>query len=133
MSAFVFDASAVVELFVGAQPHPQLRSRALTGDNAAPELIDLEGAQTLRRLVHTGQLAKAHGAVAIRQVREAPITRVSHRGLLARVWELRDAITAYDAAYIALAERLEVPLLTCDARLGRANGHRAEVIVYPLS
>jgi len=56
-----------------------------------------------------------------------------HRPLLSRIWELRDSVSAYDACYVALAERLGVPLLTCDARLGRSHGHHAEVVVYPRS
>lgn len=124
------DASALVELFVGSSPDAELRRRALTGDNSAPELIDLEGAQTIRRFVRAGQISDAHGRVALNQVRDAPLTRVTHRALLARVWELRDSVTAYDASYIALAEQLDVPLLTCDAKLGRAHGHDAEVVLY---
>lgn len=61
------------------------------------------------------------------------ITRFTHRPLLGRVWKLRDSVATYDAAYIALAETLGVPLLTCDARLGRAHGHGAEILVYPRS
>ena len=65
------------------------------------------------------------------KLRAAP--RTAHRPLLPRVWELRDAITVYDAAYVALAEQFDVPLLTCDAKLGGSNGHRAEIVVYPRS
>ena len=133
VSEYVFDSSALVEIFVGASPDAELRRRALTGVNSAPELIDLEGAQTIRRFVRSGQISSAHGRAALNQVRDAPLTRVAHRALLDRVWELRDSITAYDASYIALAEQLGVPLLTCDAHLGRAHGHDAEVIIYRTS
>lgn len=56
-----------------------------------------------------------------------PIERHAHEPLLPRIWELRDAMTAYDGAYIALAEALGAPLLTCDGRLARAQGHRATI------
>lgn len=130
---FVIDASAVVELFLGAAPDRQLRHQALTGAGGTPEVLDLDVLHTMRRLVRSGSLPDAEGAAAVRRVQDAPIVRVSHRGLLTRIWQLRDSITAYDAAYIALAEQLAAPLLTCDARLGRAHGHDAEVIVYPRS
>lgn len=133
MTDYVIDASALVDLFVGTDPDRQLRARAMTGDNGSPELLDIEAAQTIRRLVRRGELTLDDGTAAVRQVQDAPITRVSHRALLSRIWELRDMITAYDAAYIALAEQLDVPLLTCDSRLGRAHGHGAEVVVYARS
>lgn len=62
-----------------------------------------------------------------------PVTRAPHRPLLRRVWELRHSIRPYDAAFVALAERLDVPLVTCDARLAKSNGHTAEVELYPIS
>jgi predicted nucleic acid-binding protein len=66
----------------------------------------------------------SEGGAALRDIGETPITRAPHRPLIARVWELRDSLTPYDAAYVALAEQLDVPLFTCDARLGRAHGHQ---------
>jgi predicted nucleic acid-binding protein len=75
----------------------------------------------------------AERAQAVHDIGQTPISRTAHRPLLSRVWELRDSITAFDASCIALAEQPDVPLLTCDARLGRARGHDAEVIVYPRS
>lgn len=131
MTAFVLDASALLELCIGSAPDVDLVRRVRTGNGAAPELIDVEAVHVLRRLERTVDGAILGTAVPL--VRDAPIARVPHRPLLDRIWELRHAITAYDAAYIALAEQLDVPLLTCDARLGRAHGHRAEVLVYPRS
>jgi predicted nucleic acid-binding protein len=133
MTDFVIDTSAAVELFGGREPDSDLRRTVLTGRGVAPELFDIEALSTLRRIVRTGALSTDEGSAVLQRVRVAPITRTTHRPLLSRIWELRDTLTAYDAAYVALAEQLAVPLLTCDARLGRAHGHRAEVVVYPRS
>jgi predicted nucleic acid-binding protein len=78
-----------------------------------------------------GRLDATQAELAAERVVAAPVTRITHRPLLHRVWELRDVLTAYDAVFVALAERLGVPLLTCDGRLGRAHGHRARVEIYP--
>lgn len=129
---FVLDASALVELAIGAAPADDLRRRVLVGRGAAPGLIDLEALQVLRRLRRDG-VSPTVVDRAVRQARDAPVDRMAHRPLLGRIWELRDNVTAYDASYVALAERLDVPLLTCDARLGRSSGHRAEIIAYPSS
>jgi predicted nucleic acid-binding protein len=130
---FVIDASAIIELITGPRPDQELRRTALTTQGAAPELIDLEAASMIRRAVISGQVPAEVGRTRLQAVSDTPITRTAHRPLLSRVWELRHAITAYDAAYVALAEQLGVPLLTCDAKLGGANGHRAEIVVYPRS
>jgi predicted nucleic acid-binding protein len=131
--SFVIDASALIELVSGEPPDEALRRTVLTGEGAAPELVDIEAASTIRRLVLSGLVPAEEGSEILHDVSETPISRTSHRPLLTRVWELRHAITAYDAAYVALAEQLDVPLLTCDARLGGSNGHRAEIVVYPRS
>ena len=133
MTSFVIDASALFEVVAGQAPAPDLRRRVLTGRGSAPELVDLEVLNTIRRLLRSRELEPEDADQAAMRVSSAPITRVTHRPLLNRVWQLRDSVTAYDAAYIALAERLGVPLLTCDARLGRTHGHDAEVLVYPRS
>ena len=133
MIGFVIDASALIELVSGNPPDTALRRTALTGTGAAPELVDIEAASTVRRMVLSGLMPAEEGRDVLHDVSRTPISRTSHRPLLTRVWELRHAITAYDAAYVALAERLDVPLLTCDAKLGGAIGHRAEILVYARS
>lgn len=130
MIDYVVDASVLVGLFAVRSAPVELRQRVATSSCAAPELIDLEAADVLRKLVIRGELPDVEGGDALRDVRDAPVLRVSHRHLIERVWELRQHITGYDASYVALAELLGRPLLTSDARLGRASGHRAEVVVY---
>ncbi len=134
MTTLVLDASVAIELFARDRIADRaLRRRVLTGRAAAPELLDLEVCNVLRRLVRRGELDRGNAAEALRDLREAPVLRVGHRQLIDRVWELRGQVSACDAVYLALAELFAVPLLTCDERLGRAHGHDARVEVYPRS
>jgi predicted nucleic acid-binding protein len=93
----------------------------------APYLIDVEVAQVLRRLVHAKELTPARGALALGDFAELIIERHPHHPLLGRIWSLRTSLSAYDAAYVALAEALAAPMLTCDDKLARAHGHSAKI------
>jgi predicted nucleic acid-binding protein len=125
----VADASAVLELLLRTPTGSIVETRLLRrGESVhAPALVDLEVAQVLRRYVTRGEMTLLRGKAAIDIMLAFPIQRYSHDALLARIWELRDNLTAYDAAYVALAEGLRAPLLTCDARLANAPGIRAVV------
>ena len=87
----------------------------------------------LRKLTLKGLLTDEQAEAALEHLLDTPITLIDHAPLARRTWELRHAVTAYDALYLALAEQLEVPLVTCDARLGVTSGHKADVEVYPIS
>lgn len=95
----------------------------------APELVDLEILSTLRRAARGGQLDERRSGQALDDLAALPLRRVSHQPLLSRVWELRDNLTAYDAAYVALAEALDALLLTADRAMGKVGGIRCEVEV----
>jgi len=95
-----------------------------------PHLLDVEVAQVLRRYAAAGNLTPERGLQALTDLADFPIHRYSHELLLPRIWELRQNVTAYDAAYLALAEALAAPLVTCDGRLASAPGHSVEVEVY---
>ncbi|WP_026372888.1 type II toxin-antitoxin system VapC family toxin [Agrococcus lahaulensis] len=124
----VLDASAAVSALLddGA-------ARSLLGTEAAhaPHLIDLEVASVLRRIVASGRIAADDGWAAIDAWRRIGVTRYAVTGLLPRIWELRDNLSAYDAGYVALAEALECPLATIDARISRAPGLRCPITVLP--
>lgn len=107
------------------------RARArLTGQALlAPEIVDLEVASVLRRQLLSGRLDDRRAALALADLVDLPLRRVAHRQLLGRCWELRDNLTVYDAAYVALAELAQVPLLTADRRLAGAPGLRCAVEV----
>jgi predicted nucleic acid-binding protein len=96
----------------------------------APHLLDVEVAQVLRRYSVAGNITPERGRQALTDLVDFPIHRSPHDVLLPRIWELRHNVTAYDAAYLALAEALAAPLVTCDARLASAPGHAARVEVY---
>jgi predicted nucleic acid-binding protein len=95
----------------------------------APHLLDVEVTQVLRRLVREKTVASHRADEAIGDLRDLRLTRYPHSVLLARIWQLRHTLSAYDAAYVALAEVLDAPLLTCDARIASASGHQASVEV----
>jgi predicted nucleic acid-binding protein len=109
----------------GDQARARLRGERLT----APELVDLEVISVWRRQVREGAVDARRAALALADLVALPLRRAAHRPLLARCWELRDNMTAYDASYVALAEALDVTLLTGDGRLARAVGPRCHIEV----
>lgn len=125
----VLDASALLELLLGTGRAERVGARALAPDERlhAPHLVDVEVVQVLRRLVQRKDITVSRAAHALDDFAALPVERHSHQDLLPRIWALRDSLTAYDAAYVALAEGLQAPLLTCDARLGRSHGHQARI------
>ena len=93
-----------------------------------PHLLDLELAQVLQRYSRHHILTGQRAAQAFGDFLDFPLIRYPHDPLLSRIWELRNNFTAYDAAYIALAEALSVPLVTCDAKLTTAPSHTANIV-----
>jgi predicted nucleic acid-binding protein len=93
----------------------------------APHLLDLEVAQVLRRLTQLKEITAVRAREALDDYAGLFVERGAHRELLQRIWQLRDSMTAYDGAYVALGEALDAPVLTCDAKLARSHGHRARV------
>lgn len=126
----VVDASAVVDLIAPLEPDPELRVKLAGQDLHAPHVLDVEVLSALRRFVKRGTLTAERAADARVDLVASAIVRYPHAPLLSRAWELRDAMTAYDAVYIALAELLDAPLVTCDARLARSTGHRAQIELF---
>jgi predicted nucleic acid-binding protein len=126
----VVDTSAVVAALTGRPPVAGLAERLGADDLAAPHLLDVELLHALRRLVLGGRLGEDRAADARDDFADLAIARYGHTALADRVWELRAGLTAYDATFVALAELLDAPLVTCDARLARAPGHRARVELF---
>ena len=127
----VLDASAALELLLATPAAGRIAARALAPRETlhAPHLIDLEVAQVLRRWERSGALAAARGEEALQDLADLPLQRYPHQVLLPRIWELRSNATAYDAAYLALAEALGAILLTRDRALASIPGHAARVEV----
>jgi predicted nucleic acid-binding protein len=127
----VVDASVAVDVLLRTPGAESAAERILADDASlhAPELIDIEVAQVLRRLVLQGGLYPPRAAEALELFAAFPLTRHSHASLMRRVWELRENITAYDAAYVALAEGLDATLVTRDKRLARVAKSRARIEV----
>jgi predicted nucleic acid-binding protein len=125
----VVDASVLVAHLTASEDHHSIGARLREGQLWAPHLVDAEVGHTLRRTVRVGELSDLAARAALDDLRELPLRRAHHGGLLDRAWSLRENVSFYDGLYIALAERLDLPLLTLDARLARAPGLRASVEV----
>ena len=130
----IVDTSAVLEALVAREPPPALMARlADDGDLHGPHLIDTEVLHALRRMSMSDDLTTERAADARSDFAELAIVRYPHEPLNDRVWELRHNLTAYDATFIALAETLAAPLITCDARLASAPGHDARIELFSAS
>jgi predicted nucleic acid-binding protein len=130
----VLDASAAVEVILNLpRAAPHLRARLVRGGETVhvPHVFDLEVLAAFRRHSLRGALPDRRSRRALRALEELRATRYSHVPLRRRIWELRENVTPYDAAYIALAEALRAPLVTVDAALAGAAGARAVVELYP--
>lgn len=127
----VVDTSALIEVLAGSQPDLGLVERlANDGDLQVPHLVDVECLHVLRRLVLAGHLSEERAQDARDSLAALTLERYPHPALADRMWELRHNLSAYDAAFVVLAERLDAPLVTCDARIAAAPGHRAAVEVF---
>lgn len=128
----VLDASAAVDwlLQTPAGQHIENRIYARNETLHAPHLLDLEVAQVLRRLVRQGVLAGRRADEALRDLLDLRLNRYAHLVFLPRIWELRHHLSAYDAAYVVLAEQLGAALVTRDRRLASSGGHAAAVEVF---
>ncbi len=125
----VIDASALLEVLLNTSASERVTER-LFGQNDtlhAPHLLDLEVALVLRRYTLSGEMDAERGEQALDDLDDLPLNRYPHDVFLLRIWALRRNLTAYDAAYVALAEALEAPLITRDAAIARASGHRAQI------
>jgi predicted nucleic acid-binding protein len=127
----VIDASALIEVLLATAVGVRLRGRLFREEETlhAPHLLDLEIVHVLRRLFLIRELQPDRAAQALAVLSGLRIVRHPHEPYISRIWQLRHSLTAYDAAYVALAEALDSPLITRDRRLASAHGHRARIEV----
>ena len=126
----VVDSSAIVDALTAVAGTEELRVRLSNEELHAPSLLDVEVVSVVRRLTLTGNMSASRGHDLLSDFDDLPIRRWPLAGVLRRrAFQLRDTISAYDAAYVVLAESLDCPLLTRDARLARAGGHGVPIEV----
>jgi len=125
----VLDASAAVEWLLRTPAGEALGRQLISSAETlhAPHLIDVEVAQVMRRYVLNGIVRADRAQMALQDLADLRIRRYPHPPLIDRVWQLRGNLTAYDAFYVALAERLDASLITRDSKLAAAPGHKARV------
>ena len=127
-NVIVVDASALaVALGDDGTDGQHARERLADETLVAPELVDLEVVSIWRRQVAAKLMGARRAAGAVADLADLPLHRSSHQPLLHRIWELRHVVTPYDAPYIALAEALDVVLVTADTRLSPASGVHCEI------
>ena len=127
----VLDASAAIEWLLQTSAGRRVEQRIFSQNESlhAPHLLDVEVMQVLRRLVRNSVLSVPRADQAITDFVDMRIARYPHSLLLPRIWQLRHNFSAYDAAYVALAEEIGAILLTRDGRLASASGHAARIQV----
>lgn len=118
----VTDASALVEVLLQMPAAAAVEAQLFDSGHTlhAPHLLDVEVTQVIRRHAASGRIAERRGWTALDLLIGMPIQRYPHDALLPRIWELRDNLSAYDAAYVALSEALDATLLTRDVKLAAA-------------
>ncbi|MDP8956850.1 MAG: type II toxin-antitoxin system VapC family toxin [Actinomycetota bacterium] len=129
----VVDASVVADFLVvrdetGAWAAEQVAS---ADSLHAPHLLDVEVTSVVRRWALAGEISSRRGRLALGDLADLRVTRYPTSPFVDRIWRLRENLTAYDAAYVALAEALGAPLLTTDRRLAAAGAHGARVVTFP--
>ena len=126
----VVDASCLCEALIGGPGAETIRERlAADTDHAAPHIVDVEVFGVVRREHLHGRLDRTEAAQAVEDLEDWPGERFGHRLLLARAWQLRDTVRGWDAMYVALAEALDVALVTTDRRLAAAEGPTCSIEV----
>jgi predicted nucleic acid-binding protein len=124
----VLDASAAVDLLLNIEPQADAIADRVTGDTLhAPHLIDAEVFQVVRNRTGRRVLSEWRAREALEDLRDLHLIRYPIAPLTERMWDMRENVSGFDAAYVALAEALEAPLLTTDRRLARTRGHAARI------
>ena len=128
----VLDASATVDWLLQTSAGQRIEHRMYSAGESlhAPHLLDIEVTQVLRRLVREGTVPVNRADEAVRDLLDLRLIRYPHFVLLPRIWQLRHNFSAYDAAYVGLAEKLGAPLITRDGRLAAAPGHAAIIELF---
>jgi len=128
----VLDASAAVDWLLQTPAGKRIEDRLYLQKESlhAPHLLDLEVTQVLRRLARQGIISRLRAEQAVRDLLDLRIHRYPHFMFLSRIWQMRNNLSAYDAAYVVLAEKLNAILITRDSRLASASGHLAEVEIF---
>ena len=123
------DAAALLDVLLRTGAARTIEDRLFAPGQTlhAPHLLDVEVAQVIRRYAANGDITADRGLSALADLADLPLERYPHGVLLPRIWALRHTLTLYDAADVGLAEALDAALLTRDARLASAPGHRARI------
>jgi len=130
----VIDTSAILDAIAAYTPAPGLTERlSQDGDLHAPHLIDIEILHALRGMRIREEITADRATDARTDFAETALLRYPHEPLSDRIWELRHNLSAYDAAFIALAETLDAPLITCDRRLASSSGHTAHIELFKVA
>lgn len=128
----VLDASAAIDWLLQTVAGQKIENRIYARSESlhAPHLLDVEVAQVMRRLVREAAVTAQRADQALQDLLSLPLTRYPHFVFLPEIWRLRNNLTAYDAAYVTLAEELGATLVTRDGRLASASAHAVTIEVF---